>query len=204
MKGATSVYTAGRPCSSGCRAGLEAARESPRGRTALSVLVAALLGGLRRDDHLLVRDVSPDCSSLGHRPRAARHEDGGATCSIRCSARASSSTWEAGSDLFSPLEIYRIAREEEPAMTTAETNVDGRPNEPATWRASTAGLVGPGASRSNSRRRGGRDGTVDRRRSAPRTGMIPWFDGGHCDPWNHVEAAMALTVAGLRDEALRA
>ena len=28
-------------------------------------------------------------------------------------------------------------------------------------------------------------------------GMIPWFPGGHCDPWNHVEAAMALTVCGL-------
>jgi MMP endo-(1,4)-3-O-methyl-alpha-D-mannosidase len=35
-------------------------------------------------------------------------------------------------------------------------------------------------------------------------GMIPWFPGGHCDPWNHVEAAMALTVCGLRDEAERA
>jgi hypothetical protein len=32
-------------------------------------------------------------------------------------------------------------------------------------------------------------------------GMIPWFEGGHCDPWNHVEAAMALTVAGLNVEA---
>ena len=27
-------------------------------------------------------------------------------------------------------------------------------------------------------------------------GMIPWFPGGHCDPWNHVEAAMALRCAG--------
>ena len=35
-------------------------------------------------------------------------------------------------------------------------------------------------------------------------GMIPWFDGGHCDPWNHVEAAMALSVCGLYDEAVRA
>ena len=35
-------------------------------------------------------------------------------------------------------------------------------------------------------------------------GMIPWFDGGHCDPWNHVEAAMALTVCGLVDEAMDA
>ena len=35
-------------------------------------------------------------------------------------------------------------------------------------------------------------------------GMIEWFPGGHCDPWNHVEAAMALTVAGLDDEADRA
>ncbi|MGH8996581.1 MAG: prenyltransferase [Acidimicrobiales bacterium] len=32
-------------------------------------------------------------------------------------------------------------------------------------------------------------------------GMIPWFDGGHCDPWNHVEAAMALSVCGLDAEA---
>ena len=24
-------------------------------------------------------------------------------------------------------------------------------------------------------------------------GMIPWFEGGHCDPWNHVESAMALS-----------
>ncbi len=32
-------------------------------------------------------------------------------------------------------------------------------------------------------------------------GMIPWFDGGHCDPWNHVEAAMALSVCGRFKEA---
>ena len=23
------------------------------------------------------------------------------------------------------------------------------------------------------------------------TGMSPWFPGGHADPWNHIEAAMA-------------
>jgi hypothetical protein len=28
------------------------------------------------------------------------------------------------------------------------------------------------------------------------SGMIPWVPGGHADPWNHVEAAMALTVGG--------
>jgi hypothetical protein len=28
------------------------------------------------------------------------------------------------------------------------------------------------------------------------SGMIPWFAGGHCDPWNQVESAMALTVTG--------
>jgi hypothetical protein len=33
------------------------------------------------------------------------------------------------------------------------------------------------------------------------SGQIPWFEGGHCDPWNHVESAMALTVTGHRDEA---
>jgi hypothetical protein len=32
-------------------------------------------------------------------------------------------------------------------------------------------------------------------------GMIPWFPGGHGDPWNHVEAAMALDAGGRRDAA---
>ncbi|MBI5089175.1 MAG: prenyltransferase [Actinobacteria bacterium] len=36
------------------------------------------------------------------------------------------------------------------------------------------------------------------------TGMIPWFVGGHCDPWNHVETAMALDVAGMHTESERA
>jgi GH15 family glucan-1,4-alpha-glucosidase len=36
------------------------------------------------------------------------------------------------------------------------------------------------------------------------SGMIPWFPDGHCDPWNHVESAMALDVAGLHAEAERA
>ena len=35
-------------------------------------------------------------------------------------------------------------------------------------------------------------------------GMIPWFPGGHADPWNHVEAAMALVLGGRRAEAERA
>jgi hypothetical protein len=35
-------------------------------------------------------------------------------------------------------------------------------------------------------------------------GLIPWFTGHHADPWDHIEAAMALSVAGLRDEARRA
>ncbi|MTB07033.1 MAG: prenyltransferase, partial [Actinobacteria bacterium] len=36
------------------------------------------------------------------------------------------------------------------------------------------------------------------------SGMIPWYPGGHCDPWNHVETAMALDVAGFHDEAVLA
>jgi hypothetical protein len=35
-------------------------------------------------------------------------------------------------------------------------------------------------------------------------GMIPWFPGGHVDPWNHTEAAMALGLAGRQAEAERA
>jgi len=29
------------------------------------------------------------------------------------------------------------------------------------------------------------------------SGAIPWFSGGHTDPWDHIECAMALTAAGL-------
>lgn len=36
------------------------------------------------------------------------------------------------------------------------------------------------------------------------SGMIPWWPGGHCDPWNHVESAMALDVTGFHAEAERA
>jgi hypothetical protein len=36
------------------------------------------------------------------------------------------------------------------------------------------------------------------------SGMIPWFPGGHSDPWNHVEAAMALDLGGHRSAADRA
>jgi hypothetical protein len=36
------------------------------------------------------------------------------------------------------------------------------------------------------------------------SGMIPWFPGGHADPWNHVEAAMALALGGHLQAAERA
>jgi hypothetical protein len=36
------------------------------------------------------------------------------------------------------------------------------------------------------------------------TGMIEWFPGGHADPWNHIEAAMALDLGGRRADAERA
>jgi hypothetical protein len=35
-------------------------------------------------------------------------------------------------------------------------------------------------------------------------GMIPWYPGGHADPWNHVEAAMALALGDRVAEAERA
>jgi hypothetical protein len=37
-----------------------------------------------------------------------------------------------------------------------------------------------------------------------RDGCIPWFAGGHADPWDHVESAMALLHGGRRVEAERA
>ncbi|WP_068271012.1 prenyltransferase [Aldersonia kunmingensis] len=33
------------------------------------------------------------------------------------------------------------------------------------------------------------------------SGAIPWFTGGHTDPWDHIENAMALSVTGLIDAA---
>jgi hypothetical protein len=35
-------------------------------------------------------------------------------------------------------------------------------------------------------------------------GAVPWFAGGHLDPWDHVQAAMGLAVAGRLDEAAAA
>ncbi|WP_063046207.1 hypothetical protein [Nocardia pseudovaccinii] len=32
-------------------------------------------------------------------------------------------------------------------------------------------------------------------------GALPWFPSGHTDPWDHIESAMGLTVAGLWNEA---
>ena len=32
-------------------------------------------------------------------------------------------------------------------------------------------------------------------------GALPWFAGGHTDPWDHIENAMALTAAGLLSQA---
>lgn len=37
-----------------------------------------------------------------------------------------------------------------------------------------------------------------------RDGSIPWFGGGHIDPWDHVEAAMALDVGGMHSQAAHA
>jgi hypothetical protein len=36
------------------------------------------------------------------------------------------------------------------------------------------------------------------------SGAIPWHDGGHTDPWDHVQAAMALSATGRVDAAVRA
>jgi hypothetical protein len=35
-------------------------------------------------------------------------------------------------------------------------------------------------------------------------GMVPWYRGGHADPWNHMEATMALAAGGRWDEVERA
>jgi hypothetical protein len=36
------------------------------------------------------------------------------------------------------------------------------------------------------------------------SGAVPWFEGGHVDPWDHVQAAMGLSAAGFTAEAARA
>lgn len=49
------------------------------------------------------------------------------------------------------------------------------------------------------------DEVVDTARSIAKvqesSGALPWFSGGHLDPWDHVEAAMALSAAGFFVEA---
>lgn len=35
------------------------------------------------------------------------------------------------------------------------------------------------------------------------SGMVPWYPGGHADPWNHTEALMALALGGRVAEAER-
>jgi len=51
----------------------------------------------------------------------------------------------------------------------------------------------------------GLEGTVDSILAVQRSdGLIPWVEGGRADPWNHVEATMALAVAGERAAAERA
>ena len=34
-----------------------------------------------------------------------------------------------------------------------------------------------------------------------KTGEIPWCEGQKTDPWDHIEAAMGLSIAGYRREA---
>jgi hypothetical protein len=37
-----------------------------------------------------------------------------------------------------------------------------------------------------------------------KSGEIPWYDGGKTDPWDHIEAAMGLSIGGCFPEARRA
>ena len=36
------------------------------------------------------------------------------------------------------------------------------------------------------------------------SGAIPWYRGGITDPWDHIECAIALDLAGRHDEAVKA
>lgn len=36
------------------------------------------------------------------------------------------------------------------------------------------------------------------------SGEIPWFESGYTDPWDHIEAAMGLTIGGEHEAAVRA
>ncbi|KJF17046.1 prenyltransferase/squalene oxidase repeat-containing protein [Acidithrix ferrooxidans] len=36
-----------------------------------------------------------------------------------------------------------------------------------------------------------------------RNGLIPWYSGGHIDPWNHIEAVIALGMAGFDESAIK-
>ncbi len=36
------------------------------------------------------------------------------------------------------------------------------------------------------------------------SGLVPWFEGGPIDPWNHIEAAIGMALAGEHDAAIHA
>ena len=150
-----------------------ARRRPPRPRPALALLVAQVRGRPhQRRPPARSRPTTRLLRVGHHRARPARHARWPTErCSTRCSARASSST---------PRKPVGATRR--PASLAAE-----RPPSRLPIRIAAAdGVVT--ADRVERDRRPSPSG------SCP-TGMIPWFPGGHADPWNHVEAAMALASA---------
>ena len=79
-----------------------------------------------------------------------------------------------------------------PRSTNGRAPAAGKPGRPAPETPQVAGLL----SRAEADRTAGTIAAVQLS-----SGMIPRFAGGVADPWNHVEAAMALTVTGRRAEA---
>ena len=123
----------------------------------------------------------PPAPGVGHR-RSARSSPGSPSgCSTRCSARASSST----------------PRKPRGRHVRTRRSPHGRSCHVADPRAAR------GPRRPHRAPRWRPPSTPSPSGSCP-TGMIPWFPGGHADPWNHVEAAMALALGGRRAEAERA
>ena len=133
--------------------------------------------GPTNDDHPLVKPYHQLLVwDIAKRPPSPASPS---SCSTRCSARASSSTPP------SPSTVDRAA-----ADAAADREVAPMP----------ICLTSP-ASSPPPRCRPTVDAIAEWQLP---TGMIPWFPGGHADPWNHVEAAMALALGGRRAEAERA
>ena len=164
--------------------GPDARRQPPRPRAARAVLVAEVRGG--RDQGLRARPRLPPAAGLGPDEAAVAHPHGRAAPRPAVRQEPRRLRRQARGPPTAP---QRRSRRRRPVGVGADRC---RALRPAALPELPGVLTGgPGAD----------DRRLDRRRSRTPDGALPWFRGGQLDPWDSVEAAMALDLGGEHDRA---